>query len=125
MPHNHAVLYFRPLPGGGFVAIEGEPASDGISSRGMICIERRSDPDRRDGHEPPVVLQADGVERGEVFDRLVSIANSNVEVAAALLRWQAMHGHAHPDMGTAPRLSAPAGETRSDPPPGDDIARAS
>lgn len=124
MSHNHAVLYFRTLPGGGFVAIEGEPASDGVSSRAMLCIERRSDPERREGHEPPVVLEAEGVERSEVFDRLVSIANSNVEVAAALLRWQAAHGLAHPDMGrtAGPR---PATEPRVDEPPPGGIARAS
>lgn len=124
MPHNHAVLYFRPLPGGGYVAIEGEPASDGIPSRGMLCIERRSSPERRDGHEPPVVLEAEGLERAEVFDRLVTIANSNVEVASALLRWQAAHGHPHPDMGTAARPAPDAGPPPAGPPE-DDIARAS
>lgn len=123
MPHNYAVLYVRTLPGGGYVAIEGEPASDGVSSRGMLCIERRSSPERRDGHEPPIVLEAEGVERSEVFVRLVEIANSNVEVAAALLRWQAAHGHPHPDMGAA-RPPADA-EPRGDDPPGGGIARAS
>jgi hypothetical protein len=89
MAFDHAVLYIRELPGGGFVSIEGHPAHGGPPYRATLCVERRSDPDRRDGHEPPVVLSADGDSQSEAFDRLLAIANSNVAVATALLRWQA------------------------------------
>ena len=90
MAEQHAVLYIRELPGGGYVSIQAAP--DHAAYRGELCVERRSFADRRDGHEPPVVLQASGPDQQTVFDRLIEIANSNVAVAAALLRWQAARG---------------------------------
>lgn len=87
-----AVLYIRDLPGGGFVSIEGESNDRGVGYVGALRVERRSEADRRDGHPPPVVLETAAPTQAEVFDRLVTIANSNVAVAAALLRWQAEHG---------------------------------
>jgi hypothetical protein len=83
------VLYTRELPGGGFVTIEGQPVPDGIPFHGALTVERRSDPERRSGHVPPVVLEADGATPDEVLDRLVEVANNNVAVATALLKWQA------------------------------------
>ena len=83
------VLYVRELPGGGYVAIEGQPVPDGIPFHAALSVERRSDPERRSGHAPPIVLEADGATPNEVFDRLIDVANSNVAVATALLRWQA------------------------------------
>ncbi len=88
MSHDNSVLYVRELPGGGFVSIEGAPAVDGVPFHGTLLVERRSDPDRRDGHEPPAVLAVNGPSQREVFEQLVAVANSNVAVAAALLRWQ-------------------------------------
>jgi len=101
MSHDPALLYIRELPGGGYVTIEGQPATEGAPApyHGVLAVERRSDPDRRAGHEPPVVVEAEAATQDEVLDRLVSIANSNVNVAAALLRW------------TAARLSAGAAES--------------
>ena len=89
MSDHHAVLYIRELPGGGFVSIEGQPPADGEPYHGSLCVERRSDPDRRAGHLPPVVLETNGADQSEVFDRLLEVAISNVAIAAALLRWQA------------------------------------
>ena len=90
MSPTRAVLYIRELPGGGFVSIEGEPEGPGYL--GALRVERRCEADRRDGHPPPVVLETSAPTQAEVFDRLVSVANSNVAVASALLRWQAEHG---------------------------------
>lgn len=83
------VLYVRELPGGGFVTIEGQPVPDGNPFHGALTVERRSDPERRSGHVPPIVLEAEGATPDEVLDRLVEVANNNVAVATALLRWQA------------------------------------
>lgn len=89
MSPTRAVLYIRELPGGGFVSIEGETVPDGIGYLAALRVERRSTADRRDGHVPPVVLETAGQSQGEAFDQLVDVANSNVAVASALLRWQA------------------------------------
>jgi hypothetical protein len=79
------VWYERPLPGGGFVHVEEDgPAED--THRGRISVERRSDPARREGHEPPVIASVEGQSSTSVFQKLLSIARDNVEVARALLR---------------------------------------
>ncbi len=89
MPEQEATLYIRELPGGGYVSIQADEP-DGVSPfHAGLCVGRRSVADRRDGHPPPIVLQTTGSDRQSVFDRLVEIADSNVAVAAALLRWQA------------------------------------
>jgi hypothetical protein len=62
---------------------------DANAFHAALRVERRSVADRRDGHVPPVVLESTGSDRQSVLDRMVEIANSNVAVAAALLRWQA------------------------------------
>ena len=82
-----AVLYTRELPGGGFVAIEGQPDS-AETYRGVLWVERRTDPGRRLGHIPPVVVEAAGATQGNVFEKLLAIADSNVAVASAIRRWQ-------------------------------------
>lgn len=92
MSSTRAVLYIRELPGGGFVSIEGEAAQQGTGYLGALRVERRSEAERRDGHPPPIVLEATAPTQAEVFEQLVTIADSNVAVASALLRWQAEHG---------------------------------
>ena len=82
------VLYRRELPGGGFVDVQEEPDVDGPVHRGQIAVERRSDPSRRDGHEPPVIATAEGNSTHSVFRQLLEIASDNVAIARALLRWQ-------------------------------------
>ncbi|MCC6318231.1 MAG: hypothetical protein IT361_11125 [Gemmatimonadaceae bacterium] len=80
------VLYERPLPGGGYVHVEAEGRDDATMHRVHVAVERRSDPSRREGHEPPVIESAEGGSLGQLVRRLVAIASDNVEVARGLLR---------------------------------------
>jgi hypothetical protein len=80
------VLYERPLPGGGFVHVEEEGLENTATHRARIWVERRSDPARREGHKPPVIASAEGKSSTTVFQKLLSIARDNVEVARGLLR---------------------------------------
>jgi hypothetical protein len=80
------VLYERPLPGGGFVHVEEENLENTATHRASVWVERRSDPARREGHVPPVIASAEGKSSTTVFQKLLSIARDNVEVARGLLR---------------------------------------
>lgn len=79
------VLYERQLPGGGFVHVE-EESGEADVHRGHVAVERRSDPERRDGHEPPVIASAEGASSQSVFRQLLEIATDNVAIARELLR---------------------------------------
>ena len=85
---SHGVLYTRELPGGGYVAIEAV-GDDGPSFRARVSVERRTDPERRMGHPAPVIAEASGANRTDVFNELYRIAADNVAVASGILRWQA------------------------------------
>jgi hypothetical protein len=76
----------RDLPGGGIVAIEVAP--HGGRHRGRLVIERRSDPHRRDGHPPPIVVEATGDDAAAVYDQLYAIAYDNVAIARAIMDWE-------------------------------------
>ena len=80
-------LYQRALPGGGFVHVEQEAGKTAIH-RGRIAVERRVDPMRRDGHEPPIIAAAEGTSAQSVIRQLLEIATDNVAIARALLRRQ-------------------------------------
>lgn len=82
------VLYERSLPGGGYVQVEEATASDREPAlhRVHVAVERRSDPSRRDGHAPPVIVTAEGGSLTQLMRRLLVIANDNVEIAKGLLR---------------------------------------
>ena len=82
------LLYSRELPSGGFVMIEADSAEGGLH-HAFVAVERRADPSRRAGHEPPVIAVAHGASRTVVFKELYAIACDNVAIARALLRWQA------------------------------------
>jgi len=82
------ILYQRDLPGGGFVNVEEDVTSTSAVHRAHVSVERRRDPDRRDGHHPPVIAAAEGTTRQSVFRDLLEIAADDVSVARALLRWQ-------------------------------------
>ncbi len=85
---SHGVLYTRELPGGGYVAIEAVGEETDLF-RARVSVERRTDPERRAGHVPPVIAEASGASRTTVFNELYQIAADNVAVASGILRWQA------------------------------------
>lgn len=80
------ILYQRELPGGGFVHVEEESLHTTDTHRAHVTVERRTDPNRRDGHEPPVIARAEGLSGQLPFGELLSIAQDNVAIAKALLR---------------------------------------
>jgi hypothetical protein len=81
------LLYSRELPSGGFVMIEADDTAGGLH-HASLAVERRSDPSRRAGHEPPVIAEARGTSRATVFKELYAIARDNIAISHALLRWQ-------------------------------------
>jgi hypothetical protein len=86
-------LYSRPLPGGGYVAIESQPeAPDTPAVHALLLVERRADPARRLGHSPPVVAEAVAPDPEHALDALFAIAINNVEIARALQRWAKTKG---------------------------------
>lgn len=85
-------VYRRPLPGGGYVAIDSAPKNaSGTAVRAHVLVERRADPGRRVGHVPPVVAEAVATDVQRAIDKLSGIVNNNVEVARALQKWQRAH----------------------------------
>lgn len=78
------ILYQRPLPGGGFVHVEEEDGKTAPHG-GRVAVERRVDPSRRDGHEPPIIAVAEGATAQSVIRQLLEIATDNVAIARALL----------------------------------------
>ena len=82
------LLYSRGLPGGGVVTIEAvSKETPEVTAR--ISVERRIDPQRRDGHEPPVIAEAQAPTQSTAFKELYQIASDNVAVARGLIQWQA------------------------------------
>lgn len=81
------LIYSRELPSGGFVMIEADNAEGGLHCA-FLAVERRSDPSRRAGHEPPVIAEARGTSRATVFRELYAIARDNTAISRALLRRQ-------------------------------------
>jgi hypothetical protein len=91
-------LYRRELPGGGFVAIdvrrlpmrstEVRDASDRGVPRTRVYVERRSEENRRSGHEPPIIAEVMGEASGSEIGELFRMAADNVALARALLAWQ-------------------------------------
>lgn len=84
------LLYSRELPGGGRVTIEALPPGerDASECRARVIVERRRDPQRREGHAPPVIVEAEAPTRSRLFDELFAIARDNVAVARGLIQWQ-------------------------------------
>lgn len=78
-----AAVYRRELPGGGYVALEVNRAPDAARTR--LSVERRAIAERRDGHDPIVIAEAEGDERSAAFAELYQIAGDNAAIARALL----------------------------------------
>jgi hypothetical protein len=76
-------VYRRDLPGGGYVAIEVERELP--LARTRVSVERRAIADRREGHKPIVIAEADGDERSPSFNELYRIAADNAAIARALM----------------------------------------
>ncbi|MEX2154444.1 MAG: hypothetical protein WD825_13975 [Gemmatimonadaceae bacterium] len=88
-PHSQQI-YKRQLPGRGFVTIEVSTVRNVLGRRkyhGEVVVERRS-PERREGHDAPVIARADAVTMGTVFHELFPTAHSNVAIAARCLARQ-------------------------------------
>ena len=67
------LLYSRGLPGGGVVTIEAvSKETPEVTAR--VSVERRIDPQRRDGHEPPVIAEAQAPTQSTAFKELYRIA---------------------------------------------------
>jgi hypothetical protein len=82
-------LYERELPGGGFVAVQvADRGPEQQQCEGRISVERRVERERREGHEPPVIVHLQGDSPRTVFNELYRIASDNVAVARAILAWQ-------------------------------------
>jgi hypothetical protein len=77
-------VYRRELPGGGYVAIDIKREPEAARTR--VSVERRTNDERRDGHRPVVIAEADGDERSPAFADLYQIAADNAAIARALLQ---------------------------------------
>lgn len=77
-------VYRRELPGGGYVAIDVKRESQ--LARTRVSVERRAKDERRGGHRPVVIAEADGDERSPGFAELYRMAADNAAIARALLR---------------------------------------
>lgn len=71
-------------------------AHDTPDYRARITVERRRDPQRREGHTPPVIVEAKAPTRSVVFNELFEIARDNVAVARGLIRWQSERRKSEP-----------------------------
>jgi hypothetical protein len=55
-----------------------------------LQVERRADPGRQGGGEPPLIAEARGASRDEVLTELQTLAADDAELARRLARWTAM-----------------------------------
>jgi hypothetical protein len=78
-----APIYRRELPGGGYVLIDVK--RERALARTCVSVERRAKEERRDGHQPVVIAEADGDERSPGFAELYRIAADNAAIARAIL----------------------------------------
>jgi hypothetical protein len=89
---DRAAVYRRELPGGGYVAIDVDRhRADREIPRARVYLERRGRPDRRAGHAPIVLAEADGDEHSPGFVELYQIAADNAAIARALLKLGTTH----------------------------------
>lgn len=80
-------VYYRQLPGGGYVAIEVTPAHDLAERqqyRGDVVVERRGDSARREGHVPPIIASRRAALVSTIVHGLFPVAQSNTAIATRL-----------------------------------------
>lgn len=91
-------LYWRPMPGGGYVRVEllvSEPADlVGERLRGRVVMERRSYAPPAIEDEQLVVEEVEGDDADAVVAELFRIARDNAAIARRLLRHQAVSARA-------------------------------
>jgi hypothetical protein len=80
-------LYWRELPGGGYVALDvhEDSSQPGGGFVGRITVERRAEQARRNGCTPPVIAELRANTTGMLLHQLLPIARSNPAIGAALL----------------------------------------
>lgn len=76
-------VYRRDLPGGGYVKID--VSRERAMPLTRVSVERRAKHERRPGHEPVVIAQADGDERSSAFADLYRMAMDNAAIARKML----------------------------------------
>jgi hypothetical protein len=76
-------VYHRELPGGGYVKID--VVREKELPRTCVSVERRAKHERRPGHRPVVIAQADGDERSPAFADLYRMATDNAAIARKML----------------------------------------
>lgn len=87
-PQPPAILFARPLPAGGFVAIQAHRPL-GTAYEACVYVERRADPARRAGHAPPVLAEYVGPTRLSVMHELYRVASDDALVAEGVAQWSA------------------------------------
>jgi hypothetical protein len=76
-------VYRRELPGGGYVQIDIIRKTE--APRTCVFVERRAKHERRPGHHPVIIAQADGDEQSSAFGDLYRIAMDNAAIARKML----------------------------------------
>jgi hypothetical protein len=75
-------IYQRELPGGGYVKID---VLREEFPRTCVFVERRAKHERRPGHQPVIIAEADGDERSPAFGDLYRMAADNAAIARRML----------------------------------------
>lgn len=81
-------VYERGLAGGGYVAIEVMSVRNLVGQlkyHGHVIVERRTQPERREGHRAPSVASADAATISTLLHKLFPVAQSNAAVASGCL----------------------------------------
>lgn len=84
---NSERVYYRQLPGGGYVSIEVTEDRSLLGApryRGEVVVERRI-PERRDGHVPPRFAETRAATVATILHALFPMVQSNVAIANACL----------------------------------------
>src|SRR5213596_2096687 len=91
-PAHEPSVFRRELPGGGYVAIHVQRATEqSVAVKTRVSLERRAVQERRPGHDPVIIAEADGDERSPAFAEMYRIACDNTAIARALLRLGLTH----------------------------------